>query len=288
MTTTFGLTLQQSCEDILGRSGKLISASKGQYSWDNPENFVVFNANIVNAEGKKVWYGDIDITKQLDELIFISGQALGQEFYILPEMAARFENEQQPKLDEYLVKVKGTTVEVSPTMLPYVAVEKDSHGEVRALKLLPREKPAELAKLDYAEEDYQVLTTLTPEERADIVEHEGEEFLEFANYFDIKDCFANMTSESGPLHNFWDMARKFIELSELDSSDLISSVIITEEDSDSLRTQLEYWTRVFHPHLTEYQIKRDISFLWLGYGPNNFQGTPYWAEPGKMYVKKRK
>ena len=75
-------------------NGRMISHSKSFYRKTFPYNQVYFNANIFIHNGKefeKIWYGDLDITKdgyKLKEIAFNNDVI----FYVLSEMEGRFEN----------------------------------------------------------------------------------------------------------------------------------------------------------------------------------------------------
>lgn len=73
-------------------SGRMISASKSEYRERYPDNKVVFNANIFLLGEGKIWYGDLDITRDIDKLESVAKE-LGKDIYILREMDGRFENE---------------------------------------------------------------------------------------------------------------------------------------------------------------------------------------------------
>lgn len=73
-------------------TGRMISGSKSGYMEQYPDNQVVFNANIVIESRGKVWHGDLDITRDYENLEKVS-EALKEPLYILREMDARFENE---------------------------------------------------------------------------------------------------------------------------------------------------------------------------------------------------
>lgn len=81
---------------------RMISGSKSGYLRNYPDNIVYFNANVI-IDGKKVWHGDLDITNDKNKLYNIS-KNLEKELVILREMDARFENEDNPILDNYMVK----------------------------------------------------------------------------------------------------------------------------------------------------------------------------------------
>jgi hypothetical protein len=73
--------------------GRMISHSKSGYRDKFPENEVYFNANIFVLGEGKIWYGDLDVTKDMDRLENIAKE-LGKDLYILREMDGRFGNEE--------------------------------------------------------------------------------------------------------------------------------------------------------------------------------------------------
>lgn len=88
--------------------GRMVSSSKSGYSKKHPNNLTVFNANIVTAEDGKIWYGDVDLTKDGEKLKEIA-KTIHKTLWVLYEHHARFDKEQQP-IDELLkVAVWNTT-----------------------------------------------------------------------------------------------------------------------------------------------------------------------------------
>ena len=55
----------------------------------------VWNANIVTKKQGKVWFGDVDITKDAAVLKDIAAEA-GEPLYVLREMDCRFDTESDP------------------------------------------------------------------------------------------------------------------------------------------------------------------------------------------------
>lgn len=99
-------------------NGRMITASKSSYRKQNPDNLVVFNANIIMRIGK-VFYGDLDITKDYEILKEIS-KCLDTTLYVLWEMDARFGAEQQ-SIDALKNKaVWNTSIEEIPTLKWYL------------------------------------------------------------------------------------------------------------------------------------------------------------------------
>lgn len=89
-------------ENKLGEIGTIISFSKSDYRKHHPDNIVVFNSNII-VDNKKYWFGDIDVTLSKEKLIDLSKQ-LNNTIYILYEMDGRYDYENNPNIDNYVIK----------------------------------------------------------------------------------------------------------------------------------------------------------------------------------------
>lgn len=85
------MSIEEVLQKNIGYIGRMISGSKSLYRMKNPDNIVLFNANII-VDGKKVWDGDLDITLD-SKLLQKSADDIQKSIYILSEMDARFENE---------------------------------------------------------------------------------------------------------------------------------------------------------------------------------------------------
>lgn len=72
--------------------GRMITGSKTSYRKRNPNNAVYFNANIFILGEGKIWWGDLDLTRDLEILREISS-GMGKKLYILSESDGRWENE---------------------------------------------------------------------------------------------------------------------------------------------------------------------------------------------------
>lgn len=68
---------------------RMISGSKSAYREKYPKNEIFFNANIFIENLGKIWYGDLDITKDKDDLNKIAAQ-IGVKLYVVREMDGRF------------------------------------------------------------------------------------------------------------------------------------------------------------------------------------------------------
>lgn len=88
----------------LGHSSKMITYSKSAYKQRNPGNVVIFNSNVCTKKHGKIWFGDIDVTKNKNELINLA-KNIKENVYVLNEMDGRFENEKNPKIKNFVVKI---------------------------------------------------------------------------------------------------------------------------------------------------------------------------------------
>lgn len=71
--------------------GRMISAGKR-----GPEGHLcVWNANVITKSHKKVWYGDLNITKEGNKLKEIAKE-IGEPLYVLREYDCRFDTEDDP------------------------------------------------------------------------------------------------------------------------------------------------------------------------------------------------
>jgi hypothetical protein len=110
----------------LGMPGRMISGSKSGYSKARPRNLVVFNSNLIlrDYEGcMKVWHGDVDITIDRQSLVEIARDT-GKDVLILREMHGRFENENNPLVEEFVYSVTPDGVEkLGKSISDYVDIE---------------------------------------------------------------------------------------------------------------------------------------------------------------------
>jgi len=86
-------------ETVLGNVGKMLSGSKSDYSNRHPKNIVFFNGNIFDKDGVKLWYGDIDLTKDASKLEQIA-HLLDESIYVTAELPFRWEEQTTAHLEE--------------------------------------------------------------------------------------------------------------------------------------------------------------------------------------------
>lgn len=99
--------METKAKEILGHVGAMISGSKSGYGRNYPDNLPVFNSNVIavkNGSVEKIWFGDIDVTKSAEKLEKLATE-IEADIYVLREMDARFENENNPRLENFSFKV---------------------------------------------------------------------------------------------------------------------------------------------------------------------------------------
>ena len=108
------MTLNECFKENGFYSGRMISDSKSRYRMQNPNSVCYFNANIITVKDGKVWWGDLDLTKDGEKLKKIADEA-GVILYVLKELDGRFENE-----DESGVKLVDKAVWDTTQEIPFV------------------------------------------------------------------------------------------------------------------------------------------------------------------------
>jgi hypothetical protein len=89
-------------------SGRMISGSKRA-----PEGHVcVFNANVCLRSEGKIWFGDLDLTTDAEDLKRLAAEK-GEDVYVLRERDARFTNEAAPLFGEAVARYTPTGEVVS-------------------------------------------------------------------------------------------------------------------------------------------------------------------------------
>ena len=86
--------------------GRMIANSKSKYCQENQGDLIIFNANVITKTHGKVWYGDLNITKDFDDLKNIA-DIIKEDLYILMEGDARFGYENQP-IKTLIAKARST------------------------------------------------------------------------------------------------------------------------------------------------------------------------------------
>ena len=86
-------------------NGRMISGTKSGYIKNNPGHEVYFNANVFILGEGKIWYGDLDLNKDIEKLKLVAAE-LGKSLYVLREKDGRFGREKisDPEILELAVR----------------------------------------------------------------------------------------------------------------------------------------------------------------------------------------
>ena len=90
------MSISEHKRSIFDYPGRMISGSKSHYGRQHPGNVIVFNANVLSKSRGKFWFGDLDLTRDADEIKALAAKE-GEPVYVLREMDARFTTEANPK-----------------------------------------------------------------------------------------------------------------------------------------------------------------------------------------------
>ena len=113
--------IQQYFESHSLNVARMLSGTKWGYHEKYPEDLIVWNANVLIPDYGKVWYGDLNLTKDYILLKSIA-DALDNTLYVLWESDGRFGEENKP-FDELIKKSAWNTDEVKPTKDWYLSVK---------------------------------------------------------------------------------------------------------------------------------------------------------------------
>jgi hypothetical protein len=88
----FACSHAAACREALGPAGRMITASKSGFLRRHPDHAPVFNANLCLEQGRKVWFGDLDLMDDKQRLVHLA-RRIGETLYVLHEYDGRFANE---------------------------------------------------------------------------------------------------------------------------------------------------------------------------------------------------
>ena len=77
-------------EKHLGHLGRILG-SKTIYSYNNPNNFIIYNSNLINEHEEKIWHGDLDLTKEENNILELAKE-LNTNLYVFFESDYRLDN----------------------------------------------------------------------------------------------------------------------------------------------------------------------------------------------------
>jgi hypothetical protein len=245
--------------EILGPSGRMLSASKGRYTFNNPNNIVIFNANIFNSKKEKIWYGDLDLSsKDIDNINKLAIE-LKNTLYILREMDGRFEYKNNPKLKAAIYKTnkKGFSFNKDLKLMCINGIHYYSKEPFKKQIRLPKH-----ADKDYKEEEFIIKIKINPEK------YKNDPFNKLYEFLDDRLINLNYTKED------------------------LQSILLycTKETENALLKIVEQFLIKKHKlKKGSYDLESTLSWAVLDL-PFCFSGSlqgPAWAKKDYIYIKFR-
>jgi len=117
--------LERAVLATLGPSGRMIALSKQHYGDAHPDHVVVFNANVCVSPARKVWHGDVDLTRD-ESMLHELARRTGAIVYVLYEHDGRFANERRPLVAEAVFSVTPS----GHTKFQYRRIEREADGRL--------------------------------------------------------------------------------------------------------------------------------------------------------------
>ena len=246
-------------EKILGLMGKCLG-SKSIYSYDNPKNIVVFNANICTKEYGKIWYGDLDITLSYQKLQELS-KLIKTTIYILYENDARFENEINPQFDNAIISFSESG-KIEIFNRDYDIFYVDSDGAPRSL----------------SDEEFEEKYPPEPKERS-IYNQEDFDPILLPNLKQIR-----AKKDISPLYDF---QKWFIDnYGKEKAEEIYPHLYITPAYNDELESKISKAITKTFPDIHPAKLEQSIAWEMLQAAPSSFMDKPDWAVDGTGYIRK--
>jgi len=241
------------CEKTLGFMGRMVGGSKSIYSYDNPKNVIVFNANIATEKEGKIWHGDLDLT--LDHEKLVSLNKLIGKFYVFYESYLRFGKEHE-KIDFSNAicfyeseKIQGLNSE---------------HYEIK--KGIPKKKKQKnIANI------------------LEISQYEDKK-TEFS-VVKIPDISSLKTNKNTSGWAAFQLA--IIEIHGDNAKDIYSNLYLTNKDSLAIDKLTEKIIKKQNKDLHKVKIQQSVSMENFMLGCSDFNVTPTWAKNGVGYLRKK-
>lgn len=243
----------------LGKQGRLINSSKGQYLYDNPKNLVVFNANVF-VEDQKIWYGDLDLTRDLPKLFELARELdlRNTSLSVYTEMGGRFDNETLPNKEELVLDIIQLAVFLSTNFQEYYEYKNESFQK-------RPQKP-------------------TKKTKSEVIKHNKSDFTPILEFSDLEKYRATgKESTECPYYKFYaPIAEKLgISTNKLQCA----SVYVHPKVEKKLKVLTRTWLKKFHK-LEGYKLQKELGWLWLDISPGTFDTTTTWTKQNIAYIKK--
>lgn len=241
------------CEKILGFMGRMVGGSKSIYSYDNPKNVIVFNANIATEKDGKIWHGDLDLTLDHEKLLSLN-KKIGK-FYVFYESDLRFGKEHE-KIDFSNAVCFYESEKIQGLNPEYYEIKK---GIPKKKKQKKTESVSEKSQYEDKKSEFSVVK--------------------------IPDISSLKTGKNTSGWVAFQLAIK--EMHGDNAQEIYSNLYLTKEDSLAIDKLTEKVIKKYHKYLHKVKIQQSVSMENFSLGCLDFQVTPTWARSGVGYLKKK-
>lgn len=245
----------------LGSLGRMVGGSKSIYRHDNPNNIVIFNANVATKKHGKIWYGDLDITLDVEDLKRLSKE-LGMPVFAFYESQGRFGKEENLPFPEAAFSFTEDSITIND--ITYYEV---FDGIPRLKKIESVETKADSKKLQ-EEADAKYLEK----------DCEGE--------FDLPDFSKyKVSAEESPIDYYQNFLIK--KLGRAAAQEVFLDFTVAPEYENKMKELLQKYAKKANPGMHEVKVQQAIAFTMLDVGPRVFDPVaPSWAKANKAYIFK--
>lgn len=251
----------------LGPKGHMISSSKGRYRYDNPTNFVVFNANLfISQPVEKIWYGDVDLTLDSEKIKRISS-LLKTNVLVLSEMDGRFDKEtnSNPSEDALVTYTPNGSIKLRFSKEPFYYLD-----ESNILR-------------QYSDEEWAIRYPQPEIQERNWLEDKKDEFTTIN--FPFVDTFTSKSKRQSPidlLHKYF-LSQNNNDLEQ--ASQALCDTYWTTEYNDAFRNILEDWGKKVLK-LDGYDLEKALAWSVFDMPSNlGFKTNPTWAISGAVYKR---
>lgn len=250
-------------EKYLGSMGRMVGGSKSIYSYDNPKNLVIYNANVLTKEDGKIWYGDLDVTEDYVDLAKLS-KKIKKTVYVLYESDARFGKEDKVDFSKAPVSFDGSKMSFRD---PEYLYEKDG---------VPYRK---------TDEELDVENKADPDYKEPVFNYDKKDYHGSVKLPDLSKY--KLTVKQSPLDFY---QKTLIEMFGMEKANKIHlRIYVKKEYSEQLKTLLEKFCKRKFKFMHPVKIQQAIDWTLFDAGPTSFLSDPPWAKDPKMgYLRKEK
>lgn len=120
-----------------------------------------------------------------------------------------------------------------------------------------------------------------------------QEEIEDCYFFDVRDCFDNITKDISPIHNFWKIVNNMAGLSDTwtkeEAQEVFENVVVSDYINKELERLQKLWHQAYNNFYADKKIDQFVAMDMLGYSPNSFleNDEPDWMSPNYVFINEK-